>query len=134
MVGRRSGSCVRVSKSQAERATKIDAMMEQASRALVGRDYFAAEKLALSALRRAHHDADYERMSRIILPLQEARRQKRDMAFETRKVFVVDGEIPHGRGLVAGQKAFQARVPQFLRYGGLRGGAGKRHRWCGCGR
>ncbi len=93
---------MRVSKSQAERATKIDAMMEQASRALVGRDYFAAEKLALSALRRAHHDADYARMARIILPLQEARRQKRDMAFETRKVFVVDGEIPHGRGLVAG--------------------------------
>ncbi len=91
-----------MSKSQAERATKIDAMMEQASRALVGRDYFAAEKLALSALRRAHHDADYERMSRIILPLQEARRQKREMAFDAKKVFVVDGELPHGRGLVAG--------------------------------
>ncbi|HMN42655.1 MAG TPA: hypothetical protein PKE29_17580 [Phycisphaerales bacterium] len=89
-------------KSQAERANKIDAMMDQASRALVSRDYFGAEKLALSALRRAHHDADYERMARIILPLQEARRQKREMAFDTKRVFVVDGEIPHGRGLVSG--------------------------------
>jgi hypothetical protein len=91
-----------VSKSQAERATKIDGMMEQASQALVSRDYFAAEKLALSALRRAHHDADYERMARILMPLQEARRQKREMAMDAKKAFVVDGEIPQGKALVSG--------------------------------
>jgi hypothetical protein len=91
-----------LSKSQAERATKIDAMMEQASRALVERDYFAAEKVAASALRRAHHEADYDRMARILLPLQEARRQKREIALETGRITIVEGEMPEGRGLVTG--------------------------------
>lgn len=54
--------------------------MEQASVALVERRYFEAERLALQALRKAHAARDYERMARIVLPLQEARRQKRDLA------------------------------------------------------
>ena len=41
-------------------------------------------------------------MARISLPLQEARRFKRDMAIDTGKVTVVDGEIPQGRSLTAG--------------------------------
>ncbi|MFN3311207.1 MAG: ABC transporter permease, partial [Thermomonas sp.] len=44
------------------------------------RDYFAAERLCLEALELAHKACDYERMARICLPLQEARRQKRDLA------------------------------------------------------
>lgn len=91
-----------MARTQAEKADKIDAMMEKASKALVRRQYFVAEKLAASALRRAHHEADYDRMARIILPLQEARRQKRDLATDTGRVFVVDGEIPTGKALVAG--------------------------------
>ncbi len=91
-----------VATTQAEKAARIDAMMEQASKALVARDYFAAEKFASGALRRAHQEQDFERMARIALPLQEARRFKRDMAIDTGKVTVVDGEIPMGRTLTAG--------------------------------
>lgn len=61
---------------------KIDTLMEQASKALVHRRYFEAERLALQALRKAHALLDYERMARILLPLQEARRQKRDLAID----------------------------------------------------
>jgi hypothetical protein len=88
--------------TQAEKAAKIDAMMERASRALVKRDYFEAERLAAGALRRAHHEGDFARMARIIMPLQEARRLKRDMAYDAGKVFVVEGELPHGKALVQG--------------------------------
>lgn len=88
--------------SQADKAAKIDAMMEQASRALVARDYFACERLAVGALRRANQEQDFERMARIILPLQEARRLKRQMALDTDRVAIVDSEIPHGKTLVSG--------------------------------
>jgi hypothetical protein len=91
-----------VSKTQAERASKIDAMMEQASRALVDRDYFAAERIAASALRRAHHGADYDRMARILLPLQEARRMKREMAVDTGRITLVEADLPEGRAFTAG--------------------------------
>ncbi len=91
-----------VASSQAEKATKIDAMMEQASKALVSRDYFAAEKLAIGALRRANQEQDFERMARILLPLQEARRLKRQLAIDTERVTVVTGEIPAGKSLTSG--------------------------------
>lgn len=79
--------------------------MEQASDALVRRDYFAAERLAHSALRKAHAARDYERMARIILPLQEARRQKRDLAFDAAQrgaVFLIDADVPASKKLVEG--------------------------------
>jgi hypothetical protein len=64
----------------ASRVNPIDRTMERASKALEKTDYFLAERLALDALRRAHDAGDYQRMSRIVLPLQEARRQKRQLA------------------------------------------------------
>ena len=102
--------------------------MELASIALVERRYFEAERLALTALRRAHASRDYERLARIVMPLQEARRQKRDLAFDAATkanvvpsakrvrgagsdstssgpaggVAVVSGEVPSGKALVPG--------------------------------
>lgn len=76
--------------------------MEAASRALVQRRYFDCERLCTEALERAFIAADYERMSRILLPLEEARRQKRDLAFDTGDVQVVDGVVPTGRNLRPG--------------------------------
>jgi hypothetical protein len=77
--------------------------MEKASRDLVSRRYFEAEHACAEALARAHAAGDYERMSRIALPLQEARRQKRDMAFDAAKsVTLVTGVLPSGRALRAG--------------------------------
>ncbi|CAN5689728.1 hypothetical protein BH11PLA1_BH11PLA1_02680 [soil metagenome] len=76
---------------------RIDALMQEASLALVERRYFHCERLCVDALQQAHAAADYERMSRIVLPLQEARRQKRDMAVDAAErghVFILDAIPP----------------------------------------
>ncbi len=88
--------------TQSEKAAKIDAMMEQASAALVKREYFEAERLASSALRRAYAAGDFERMARIIMPLQEARRQKRDLACDSGRLVVIDAELPQGKAIKTG--------------------------------
>lgn len=98
-------------------STRIDAIMEQASQALVHRRYFEAERLSLQALRKAHAAHDYERIARIVLPLQEARRQKRDIAIDAARearrsqgspnaaaggVFVIADELPTAKQLLPG--------------------------------
>lgn len=61
---------------------QVDQWMEQASQALVARKYFEVEKLASRALDATITSRDFARAARVILPLQEARRMKRDMAIE----------------------------------------------------
>jgi hypothetical protein len=63
-------------------AAAVDRLMERASRALEAMRYFEAERLCLQAIRKSYSVFDYEVMSRILLPLQEARRQKRQLASE----------------------------------------------------
>ncbi len=58
----------------------LDRLMDRASRALVGTRYFEVERLCRRALEQAHRARDYGRMARILMPLQEARRQKRQIA------------------------------------------------------
>lgn len=70
----------------------IDRIMERASRALEKTDYFLAERLALESLHRAHEQHDFERLARIVLPLQEARRQKRQLATDV--VLEAGGNVP----------------------------------------
>lgn len=60
----------------------IDRLMDRASHALTETRYFDAANDAAHALNRARHEGDFERMSRICLPLQEARRQIRQAATE----------------------------------------------------
>jgi hypothetical protein len=45
---------------------------------------------------------DFERMARVLLPLQEARRQIRDQAIDENRVQIIAGELPTGRQLTAG--------------------------------
>ncbi len=54
--------------------------MERAGVALESTDYIAAERLAQEALELAQRSRDYSRMARIVMPLEEARRQKRLIA------------------------------------------------------
>lgn len=61
-------------------AAAIDQTMERASKALVETDYHQAEQLCLRALSKARKASDFERIARICLPLQEARRQMRHLA------------------------------------------------------
>lgn len=58
----------------------IDELMEQASQKLVAMDYLACERLCLVALALAREARDFQRYARILLPLQEARRQRRQIA------------------------------------------------------
>jgi hypothetical protein len=62
--------------------------MERASIALAGTRYFEAERLASQALHKAYRALDFDRMARIVLPLQEARRQKRQIAEDAGAVLV----------------------------------------------
>lgn len=60
----------------------IDELMEAASVALVERRYLDCERLCRDAVTIARRAGDYERLGRIMLPLQECRRQRRQIAAE----------------------------------------------------
>lgn len=68
----------------------IDELMEQASEALASMEYFRAESAGLRALEAARRLGDFERMARIVLPIQEARRQKRQLARDSGVRLVID--------------------------------------------
>ncbi len=86
--------------------SEIDVMMERAVTALTKGEYFVAEQLCDLSLHGARQLNDFDRMSRIALPLQEARRQRRLLAVECGKVFLCneqsmpgrDPEVPIGAG------------------------------------
>lgn len=61
----------------------IDRLMDRASEALQATDYFQAESMCARALDKARRANDFDRLARICLPLQEARRQIREMATDT---------------------------------------------------
>ncbi|MBL8747239.1 MAG: hypothetical protein JNK58_12900 [Phycisphaerae bacterium] len=65
---------------------RIDELMEEASQALIAGRYADTERLALEALLQAHQALDYERMARVLLPLQESRRLRRQQASDVKKV------------------------------------------------
>lgn len=91
-----------VARAKNESANPIDSLMERASRALVRCHYFEAERLCLEGLRAAHAAWDYERMTRVLLPLEEARRQKRDLAFDAGQIAVVDEGVPEEKAIAPG--------------------------------
>jgi hypothetical protein len=63
-------------------STSTSEQMEQASIALAKMDYLACEALCLAALTSARRDGNWSDYARILLPLQEARRQRRMIAAE----------------------------------------------------
>jgi len=67
--------------------------MEQADRALRGGGWFEAERLALKALNLARRVEDWDAMSRVTLPLQEARRLRLEKAFDAKSLKIVDTEV-----------------------------------------
>ena len=70
-------------------ANAVDALMEQASAQLAATRYFEAADQCLRALALARRADDFERMARICLPLQEARRWIRQEALDAGRVTVV---------------------------------------------
>lgn len=90
MPGMSEGTSLSAPKSKKSATSAVDRLMEEASEHLVATRYFEAERAAAQALKLAHETHDYDRMARITLPLQEARRQKRLLAADTGKLVRVD--------------------------------------------
>ena len=80
----------------------IDELMERASSALVRTDYFEAESLCLRAMDRALRARDFDRVSRIVMPLQEARRQRRHEATDAARVTTMRELTSRGAGMQPG--------------------------------
>jgi hypothetical protein len=72
---------------------QLDELMEKASEALVRTRYFEAEELAASALTLARSAGDFDRMARICMPLQEARRQRLQQALDVNRVTIVKDAV-----------------------------------------
>ncbi len=83
-------------------AARVDKLMEAASRALVETNYFECERACLEALEVAHGVSDYERMARILMPLQEARRQVRLQAVDSGVLKVVNQPLAEGEEIKPG--------------------------------
>lgn len=69
---------------------QIDTLMEAASTQLVALAYFDAMELCGRALGLAVKHSDWDRVARIALPMQEARRQIRQLAVDVQRVTIVD--------------------------------------------
>ena len=81
--------------STSAKAIRVDELMQKAMQSLKAAKWFDAEQLAVRALQFAHGDADFERMALIVPALQEARRQRFQLALDAAKktVKVLDGEL-----------------------------------------
>ena len=76
--------------SNESKSPKIDDLMAKASEALSKTEYFEAERLANKALILAFQASDFEQMARIVMPLQEARRLRLQLALDVGKITIID--------------------------------------------
>ncbi|MFO0830187.1 MAG: hypothetical protein U0572_18745 [Phycisphaerales bacterium] len=72
---------------------QIQQIMEKAQTALHRSAWFEAERLALKGLEMARSARDYGLMARVTLPLQEARRQRLQLALDTKRINIVNEPI-----------------------------------------
>ncbi len=80
----------------------IDALMEQASTALVRGSYLLASNMCINALHMARAKNDFGRMARIILPLQEANRYLRQEALDSGPPCIITNQADLGNEVSAG--------------------------------
>ena len=71
-------------------ADNIDRLMDKAGAALAKGDYFDCETLACEAMELSHASRDWDRLARLLMPLEEARRAKRLEAADTGNIFRID--------------------------------------------
>lgn len=74
--------------------TSLDQIMEDASHKLAEMNYLASESLCLQALAEARVQGRWNYYARIVLPLQECRRQRRMIAAESTVVIGTPGDVP----------------------------------------
>lgn len=75
----------------------LDDIMEDASTALVKMDYLACESLCMEALAEARRRGAWDYYARVLLPLQESRRQRRIIAAEGVVALGVNAADPQTR-------------------------------------
>ena len=85
--------------------------MTKASDALSKTEYFEAERLASKALIYAFQASDFEQMARILLPLQEARRLRVQLALEVGEITIID-EKPFSEGMEIKPGCYILRPPR----------------------
>jgi hypothetical protein len=81
------------------KTASVNSLMTKAQQALARNHWFEAERLCVKALDMARSEGDFNLMARIALPLQEARRQRMQTAFDSRKLVIVDATLPDERSL-----------------------------------
>jgi hypothetical protein len=83
------------------KSTSINSLMTKAQQALTRNHWFEAERLAARALDMARNEGDFNLMARIVLPLQEARRQRMQVAIDSKKLVIHDEPMGEERSLEA---------------------------------
>lgn len=89
------------------KAARIDELMQKAEEALKAARWFEAERLAQRAIELAHQSGDFGRMARILLPLQESRRQRMQLAAEGNSVKWIEGEVGEDHRISVGLHMLQ---------------------------
>ena len=112
----------------------LDAVMERASRALVEMDYLESEAGCLEGLRLARAERDWVAYTRVLMPLQECRRQRRMIAAEAGVQLGTAGGLSDeeslGHGCIAVTRPLSAEDARRL---AERAGAARQHvevLWC----
>jgi phage gp36-like protein len=72
------------------KSTSVTSLMTKAQQALARNHWFEAERMCTRALDMARNEGDFNLMARIALPLQEARRQRMQLALDSKKIVTID--------------------------------------------
>ncbi len=83
------------------KSTSVNSLMTKAQQALSRNHWFEAERLCARALDMARAECDFNLMARVLLPLQEARRQRMQIAFDSKKIVIVEEPLTEERQLEA---------------------------------
>lgn len=83
------------------KSASVNSLMTKAQQALSRSHWFEAERLCARALDIARNEGDFNMMARIVLPLQEARRQRMQIAFDSKKIVILDEPVAEERALEA---------------------------------
>jgi hypothetical protein len=106
--------------------TKLERSLAEADEALRHGRYFEAEEFCLDIVDVAAKHDHFDLVAQAVMPLLEARRQRRVAAVDTGRLFIVEGDLPHPPDLEPGVYLLQ---PPRVGVDGkrLRHAAGKLH-------
>ncbi|MDA1007899.1 MAG: hypothetical protein O2800_02695 [Planctomycetota bacterium] len=80
--------------SKAAKELRIEELSQKAQKELRASSWFEAERLAMRALELAHRSRSYAEMASAVLLLQEARRQRMQVAIDADTLRIVESPVP----------------------------------------